>query len=87
MPKNRYKTVTTSEEAKKRTLTYSSRVKVVTLPENYTIVGGNVIYDMDTGLRVGCITLCSGGKDLSHCTVGEDNECSMLPHLVRKRKR
>ena len=61
MPKNRYKTVTTE-----------TRVKKVTLPENWTILEDHIIYDMDTGLRVGHITYCSCDCNWCGCCAGCD---------------
>jgi len=70
MPKNRYKTVTTS-----------TKVEIVTLPENYTIIDG-VIYDTNTGLRWGCIHQCSGGKDWAYCNLFDENECPFCEHVA-----
>ena len=59
--------------------------KIVTLPENYTIIDG-IIYDTNTGLRYGCILRCSGGVGWSHCNISDDGECPHCEHISRKAK-
>ena len=66
------------------TVTYTSRVKHVTLPENYTIVNG-VIFDMNTGYRVGCMIFCSNKQTAGikpNCECGESGECNNSGHLL-----
>ena len=67
-----------------RTLTFSRRVKIIRLPENYTIVDGHTIYDMDTGLRMGCIMHCKHAKcKRCDCDSCEDEMLITPPlHLV-----
>jgi len=75
---------TSHEKAERDVIvTYSYRFKHVTLPENYAIIEG-VIYDMNTGLRFGCIQGCDNNNPLaeSHCNLNEDGKCPYVAHLL-----
>jgi len=70
-----------------KTVTYSHRIKHVTLPENYTIVDGT-IFDMNTGLRVGCILMCScNSKGVARLLgaprcANSPKDCFLAKHLL-----
>jgi hypothetical protein len=68
-----------------KTVTVSCRVKVVPLPINYTIVNDTFIYDLDTGIRWGCICRCAleweecGNRNLNTLHI---DGCPMPDNLV-----
>ena len=63
-----------------KVVTTETRMKMVSLPENWTISEDHVIYDTDTGFRVACIKYCSCDCNWCDCGIKEEG-CPIAEHV------